>query len=159
MVRTSHRAGRMDAGRRGWTPDRAADPPPVDVSSVEPAPSRAGFSLLEVTIAIVILAVLSFTTALVLVPVSREHRAARETDIANSVVRSILEEVHATPFNEIIARYPQGNEIVIAALDAGLVRITYENPAADPLVMRIDLSWNSPEQGPMQRSFFTVRTE
>jgi len=120
---------------------------------------RAGFSLIEVTIAIVILAALSFTTALVLVPVSREHRAARESDIANSAVRSILEEIHATPFNELLARYPDGEEIDIAGLEGGEIRVSYENPGSDPLVLRLDLSWDSPEQGPVERSFFTVRTE
>jgi len=115
--------------------------------------------MIEITIAIVILAVLSFTTALVLVPVSREHRAARETDIANSAVRNILESIHATPFNEILARYPDGQVIDIAALPNGEIRVSYENPGADPLIVRLDLSWDSPEQGPTQRSFFTVRTE
>ncbi len=120
---------------------------------------QSGFSLLEVTIAIVILTVLSFTTALVLIPVSREHRSARETDVANASVRTILEEVHATPFNEILTRYPDGDQIAIVGLTNGLIAVSYENAAADPLVMRLDLSWDSPEQGPMQRSFFTVRTE
>jgi prepilin-type N-terminal cleavage/methylation domain-containing protein len=128
-----------------------------------PAPRRPvrrdGFSLIEVTIAIVILAVLSFTTALALVPVSREHRAARETDIANSAVRSILEEIHATPFNEILGRYPDGEVIGIAALENGEIRVSYENPGSNPLILRLDLSWESPEMGPTQRSFFTVRTE
>jgi len=112
-----------------------------------------------VTIAIVILTVLSLTTALVLVPVSREHRTARQTDVANSAVRNILESVHATPFNEIVNRYPDGGVIPIPALPGGQVTISYTDPTADPLYMQLDLSWNSPENGLMQKTFYTVRTE
>ena len=120
---------------------------------------EAGFSLIEVTIAIVILTVLSFTTALVLVPVSREHRSAQETDIANAAVRSVLESVHATPFNELLGRYPNGDTIPITDLSSGQIAISYEDPAADPLVMQLDLTWESNQSGSMSRSFFTVRTE
>ena len=123
------------------------------------AGTEAGFSLIEVTIAIVILAVLSVTTALVLVPVSREHRSAQETDIANAAVRSVLESVHATPFNELIGRYPDGGTIPITDLSNGQIAISYQDPAADPLIMQLDLTWDSDESGAMQRSFFTVRTE
>ena len=120
---------------------------------------NGGFSLIEVTIAIVILAVLSFTTALVLVPVSREHRSARETDIANAAVRSVLESVHATPFNELLINYPNGNTIPITDLTNGQIAVSYADPTADPLIMQLDLSWDSPESGAMSRTFFTVRTE
>jgi prepilin-type N-terminal cleavage/methylation domain-containing protein len=145
-------------------PARPAKRAPIGAGTpVEPAiradTARAGFSLIEVTIAIVILTVLSFTTVLVLVPVSKEHRGARETDIANTAVRNIIEAVHATPFNEILTRYPDGQVIAIGALPSGEVRVSYEDVEADPLIMRLDLSWDSPELGPTQRSFFTVRTE
>ena len=128
-----------------------------------PSPRRgrgeAGFSLIEITIAIVILTVLSFTTALVLVPVSREHRSARETDIANAAVRSVLESIHATPFNEILTNYPPDDVIDIAELENGQITVSYEDPTADPLVVQLDLTWDSDESGAMSRSFFTVRTE
>ena len=130
--------------------------------SEETKPRRArdaGFSLIEVTIAIVILAVLSFTTALVLVPVSREHRSARETDIANAAVRSVLESVHATPFNELLITYPNGNTIPITNLTNGQIAVSYTDVNADPLIMQLDLSWDSAESGSMSRTFFTVRTE
>ena len=140
---------RERARRRPATPD--APPPAAERSS--------GFSLVEVTIAIVVLTVLSFTTALVLVPVSREHRAAREMDLANASVRSVLESIHATPFSEIVTRYPNGTEWTVEDLPEGQIEISYEDPTADPLRVQLDLSWNSPDQGAMQRSFFTIRTE
>ncbi len=120
---------------------------------------EGGFSLVEVMIAVVILTILTFTTALVLVPVGREHRSTRETSVANAAAQSILEELHATPFNEILTRYPDGQTIEITELQNGSVQVTYEDPTSDPLIVQVDLSWESRDLGPRSESYFTVRTE
>jgi len=99
------------------------------------------------------------STALVLAPVAREHRSARESDNANAAVRDILEGMHATPFNEITTRYPQGAVLPIPDLTNGQIMISYQNPSSDPLVIQVDLRYDTPDSGQIQRTFFTVRTE
>jgi len=129
------------------------------VKESRPKPVKSGFSLVEVMIAVVILTILTFTTALVLVPVGREHRSTRETSVANAAAQNILEELHATPFNEILTRYPDGQSIEINELQNGSVQVSYEDPTSDPLIVQIDLSWESRDLGPRSQTYFTVRTE
>lgn len=143
----------------------ATSPPTTRVPPEEPPeapgsrPATAGFTLIEVTVAVAILAVLAFSTLLILVPVSREHRLTRESDVAVAVARNLLEQVYTVPFNDLLDRFPPGQVIPVAGLDGGQIQISYEDTTADPIVMQADLSWNSADYGPMARSFFTVRTE
>lgn len=118
-----------------------------------------GFTLIEMIIAIAILTILAFSTVLVLVPVAREHRSARESDSANAAVRDVLEGMHATPFLEITTRYPEGIQIPIPDLPGGLITIDYQNANSDPLVIQVDLQYDTPDSGQISRTFFTVRTE
>jgi prepilin-type N-terminal cleavage/methylation domain-containing protein len=119
---------------------------------------RAGFSLLEVMVGVAILATLTLSSMLVFVPVSRQARINREVAMANSEARRILEKVHAVPFTKVQDLFPDGIEIPIAALPDGKIVTSYVDPATDPLVMRAVLTWDSPNVGPMMRTFFTVMT-
>ena len=120
---------------------------------------RGGFSLLEVVITIAILTSVCLATTLLLVPVARQSRIGRETETANLAANRVLERIQSTPFRDIISSYPQGSEQAVAELPNGKIKIIYEDPAADPLVIQADLSWESVELGPMSRTFNTVRTE
>jgi hypothetical protein len=118
-----------------------------------------GISLLEVVITVALLTAVGLATAILLVPIARQSRIQRETDIANLAARRILEQVQATPFNDIVQNFPDGSVRVIPELEGGVITISYADPAADPLVLRANLTWESPELGTMQRTFDTVRTE
>ena len=118
-----------------------------------------GFSLLEVVITIALLTSVALSVAILLVPIARQSRIQRETEIANIAAKRVLEKVQATPFHEILTMYPNGSIQAIPQLPGGMIVVTYADPDADPLFLRADLSWNSPEVGPMSRRFETVRTE
>ena len=94
-----------------------------------------------------------------LVPVTRQNRISRDMERAVSEVRNMLEKVHAAPFNEITTLYPAGTVIPISDLDDGQIVVDYDDPDADPLMMRLEMSWNSEDLGTVTRSYFTVRTE
>lgn len=120
---------------------------------------ESGFSMMEVATAVSLLGILTISTMLTLLPVSRQTRLNREVEAATSAVRDVLEQVHATPFAEIPALYPDGLAIELDTLPAGEVLVGYEDATADPLLMSLTISWQSPEVGAMSRSFVTVKTE
>ncbi len=122
------------------------------------APGRRGLTLVEVMLAVAILTIVALSTAALVVPISRQARIGREMDVADAEVRCILEKVHALPFSTVTALYPDNAEIAVAGLRAGKIVVSYEDVAADPLVMFVDLTWDSPNMGPMSRRFATVMT-
>ena len=121
--------------------------------------ATSGLSLLEVVISIALLSSLALGSLLVFVPISRQSRVNREISLANFEARRVLEKVHAVPFKDVTTLYADGLEYIIPTLPEGKVRTSYEDPNSDPLVLRVAISWESPELGSMQRTFFTVRTE
>lgn len=129
------------------------------VRVLAPGAREQGFSLLEVVITIALLTSVALSVAILLVPIARQSRIQRETEIANIAAKKVLEKVQATPFHEIVTAYPNGSIHAIPDLPSGRIVVTYADPDADPLFLRADLSWDSPEVGPMSRRFETVRTE
>jgi prepilin-type N-terminal cleavage/methylation domain-containing protein len=128
---------------------------------VERHGSRAerGMTLLEVVIAVAILTSLALSSTLIFIPVSRQARVNREISVANNEAKRVMEKVQAVPFKDVTRIYPNGRVIVIGVLPNGTITTTYSDPAADPLVLRAVLSWDSPDLGTMTREFYTVRTE
>ena len=120
---------------------------------------RGGFTLLEVVLTIAILSAVALATTLLLVPVARQSRIGRETEVANLEARKVLEKFQALPFKDILKTYPQATSIGVPALPGGNIVISYADPAADPLVIQANLTWQSADLGLMQRTFNTVRTE
>jgi Tfp pilus assembly protein PilV len=118
-----------------------------------------GLSLLEVVVTIAVLTGVALGAALLLAPMARQARINRETSIANVETQRVLEELQAAPLRDIVALYPQGSVRPIPQLPGGSLRVSYVDPAADPLVVDVELTWNSPDLGSMQRSFHTIRTE
>ncbi|MEM7168353.1 MAG: type II secretion system protein [Planctomycetota bacterium] len=125
----------------------------------EPRDSESGFSLIEVAVAVALLSILTVSTLLTLIPVSRQTRLNREMESASAAVRDLMERVHATPFSEIPSLYPDGTVVALASLESGEVTIGYEDVTADPLIISFDLAWDSPQVGSMSRTFTTVKTE
>jgi type II secretory pathway component PulJ len=118
-----------------------------------------GISLLEVAVTIALLTSVALATAILLVPVARQSRIQRETEVANLAARRVLEQFQATPFSDLVADFPDGSVQTIPDLPSGTITISYADPAADPLVLTANLTWESPELGTMQRTFNAVRTE
>lgn len=110
-------------------------------------------------ITIAILTTVALTTAILLVPIARQTRIQRETEVANAAARQVLENIQSTAFNKILVDYPNGSVHSVVGLPNGRITISYIDPNADPLVVRADLSWDSPELGAMARTFDTIRTE
>lgn len=120
---------------------------------------QAGFSMIEVAVAVAILGVLTISTLLTLIPVSRQTRLNREMEAAAAGMRDAMERVQATPFSELLTLYPDGSVLPVATLADGEITVSYADPAADPLLITFALTWDSPDVGPMERTYLTVRTE
>ena len=120
--------------------------------------SSRGFTLLEVMLGVALLSVLTLSTALVSVPISRQARSNREVAMANTEAVRILEKVHTVPFTKIPTIYPDGSDIPIASLPGGNLHINFDDVDGDPLILHTVLSWDSPNIGQIQRTFHTVIT-
>ena len=118
-----------------------------------------GFTLLEVVITVALLAAVTLSGMLLIVPVARQARIRREVQFANSAARRMLEKIQAAPFSEILTLYPASYVEPIVDLPGGVLGITYVDPTTDPLEIQASLTWQSPEMGTMQRTFNTLRTE
>ena len=124
-----------------------------------PREREEGFSLIEVAVAVALLSILTVSTLLTLIPISRQTRLNREMEAASSAVRDLMERVHATPYSDVAALYPDGTVMTLADLENGEVTIAYDDVTADPLIISFDLRWESPQIGAMSRTFTTVKTE
>ena len=71
----------------------------------------------------------------------------------------VLERIQAVPFSEIQELYPDKTVIDVANLPEGSMTVTYDDPAADPLIINLLLSWKSIDLGNMSWDFMTMRTE
>jgi hypothetical protein len=109
-------------------------------------------------VGVALLTMLTLSAALVSVPISRQARSNREVAMGNTEAIRILERVHAVPFSKITTIYPDGIVIPVASLPSGTVAIQYDDPSADPLVLRATLAWASSDIGQIQRTFHTVIT-
>ncbi len=117
-----------------------------------------GFSLLELVFALSILSILALSTMLAFVPVGRQSRTSRQVELASIAVKSILENVQATPYSNLLNTYPNGSESSVAGLDDGMVTINYEDTTSDPLVMQVTINWTS-ETGALSKTFFASKTQ
>ena len=120
---------------------------------------RAGLTLLEVVLAIVLLTSLALATLVLLVPIARQSRVNREVHTADTEVKKVLERIHATPFNDLLTLYPPGTSQPMTGLASGQLVVNYVDPAADPLEIQVTFSWSSPNLGSMKKTFTTARTE
>lgn len=133
------------------------------ISSWKPSlPGRRredGFTLFEIVVTIGLLAIVSSSVLMTVVPVGRQSRLNREMEIAASSARNLVARIQVTPFNELLEVYPEGTVIAVPELDSGNLTVAYEDVNTDPLVVLIDLTWTSPDIGPVTTDFVTVRTE
>lgn len=148
--------------RRSWL-DEARQPgscsKPEWTIGTSPEIGAHGFSLLELMLTVSVLAIATLAAALIVVPVARESRLRREVETANVAAKRVLERIQSTPFTSILSTYPQGHVETVPGLNSSALTIQYADPAADPLDIRLDLVWVSPEAGSITRTFYTLRTE
>ncbi|MCZ6795624.1 MAG: hypothetical protein O7J95_18625 [Planctomycetota bacterium] len=121
--------------------------------------TRRGMMLLEVTSTVAFLTTVALSISLMVVPIARQSRLNKEVSTANAEAKQLLERIQATPFNELLASYPDGMVEVLPDLPGGQLTVQYEDVNADPLLVEVQLVWDSPEFGLMQRTFHSARTE
>jgi hypothetical protein len=110
-------------------------------------------------LAIAILTAVTLATTLLIVPIARQTRINRETEVATAAAQRVIEKFQATPFHQLVTLYPQGTTMTVPDLPSGSIAVSYADPDADPLLIRVDLSWQSEDLGSMLVNFHTVRTE
>jgi len=117
-----------------------------------------GISLLEVMIAVAVISLATLSATLLLVPVARQSNLRREIELANTSAKRILERIQSTPFESILGTYPPSYGETITGLPGGALTVTYTDPATDPLLIQVALTWDNAQMGTLQRTFDTVRT-
>src|SRR5258706_1135074 len=70
--------------------------------------SKAGFNLVEMMVAMAIIAIGLFALISGLVSAIRADRETRETVIALNIARNVLEDMRNYPFNSVYANYSTG---------------------------------------------------
>jgi prepilin-type N-terminal cleavage/methylation domain-containing protein len=106
--------------------------------------ARAGLTLVEVMIATTILAVGALVAFPTMLSFSDLSDAAREENVATHDLMTAVEDVMSTPFTQITSTYKAGAPIPrFDALHLGeeSIVVTYDDPAADPLIITITASW------------------
>ena len=119
---------------------------------------EVGMTLLEVALALTLVAILALSFAEVALAVAGYGRLHGDLTAANTEIIRHLERFQATPFSELTAEFPDGAVIPLTSLPSGNVEVVHEESEEDLLVVRLDLSWDSPEHGDFHRSFHAVRT-
>ncbi len=86
---------------------------------------------------------------------------AREENVASHDLMVAVEDVLAAPFPSITTSYPDGAAIPkftrLHLRDEQIV-VQYANPAADPLLVSLVLSWSDSKGRPRQETFRCART-
>ncbi len=119
---------------------------------------RGGFTILEITVAISLMAVVALSVLLTFAPLARHSRLSKEMETAAAEVTNFLEQFQTTPYDQALAAFPDGQVLPVPALASGQVSCVYEDVDADPLVLSLQLTWESPDAGTMTRDFTAVKT-
>ena len=135
------------------------DPQNDLLPNADPPSQEAGFSILEVYVAAALLVVVMFSAMLTVVPVSRQVRISDDIDTVVAQVQNTLERLQVTPYSDIVTAFPAGVQLALTDVESGTLTITYEDPTADPLQIRVTANWTIPDLGPVERIFSTTRTE
>lgn len=114
-------------------------------------------TLIEVMIAAMTLLLLTLGIMITLVPVRRQNQVSREMGQVTMEAERVLERLLAVPFSDLTVTYPQDTVLPISTVPNGEARIHYEDPAANPLTIELNVLWQSPDSGAMSRRFVTAR--
>jgi len=125
--------------------------------------------LVEVLVALLVFSVALGGILSCLVNIMETIDLAHDQSQATSDLRSMLERVRATPFDDILTRFPHGTVNGPAlypytdilgnyALDQESVVVTYANATTDPLEIHVGLSWQDKRRRTRTASMATYRT-
>lgn len=135
-------------------------PPRIEIhgaSSLRPARDR-GLTTVEVIVASTTLLLITLAVMMVLHPIGRQNRLSREAALANAEAQRVLDRMQTLPFGTLTTLYPQDTKLSLPSLTDGTVTITYEDEAATPLVIGVNVSWTNADDGTIDRQFTTART-
>ena len=104
-----------------------------------------GFTLVEVMVALVVLAIMSLAASGMLFSSAAVSNNDTEFKTAMADLQAVMEAINGTPFDNIVTTYPNGQ--AVAAFD-GLhlndesLTVSYPNPAAtNPLQVDFKVTW------------------
>jgi prepilin-type N-terminal cleavage/methylation domain-containing protein len=137
----------------------AADP----IASARRArrPSPRGFTLVEVVLAIVVLAISALVAFPTMLSFTQLSDAASDENLATHDLMAAVEDLMATPFANLTTTYAHGTAIpkyTGRSLANEQIVVTYPDPAADPLEIVLTASWTDRRGHPRQEAFRCVRT-
>ncbi len=138
--------------------------------------SSAGFTLLEVLIAIAILAVVSLASAMVMIPVVKAQNESREFTQATAMGRAVLEELYSRSLEELTNS--QDGYLLASNWPKKGTQIFGETPSfselndptiptvdvstgpleSDPIEILVTVSWTGRDSGLITKEFWVVRT-
>ena len=115
-------------------------------------------TLVEMTIALSLLSLLTLSAIVVVVPVGRQARLGREIDVATTAVRTHLQRVQLMDFDQISPAYALTATTPVANLPGGNVSVTSTTVSADSVEVQFTVSWTSADIGTYSKTFTTLRT-
>ena len=134
---------------------RTQDPP------TRPGPRRRGFTLVEVIVATMLLALAALAAFPTMVSCFGLSQAAREENLATHDLMAAVEDVMAAPFSVVTTTYPDGQPIPkfdALHLQNESITVSYVDPTADPLLITLVANWSDCKGRPRQEVFRCART-
>ena len=125
------------------------------------AHARAGFTFIEVVIAIVILAVAALVAFPTMLSFFELSDTAREENVATHDLMAAVEDILCTPFANVTTTYADGQPIPkytrLHLRDEQIV-VRYDDPTTDPLLVTVTATWSDSKGRPRQEIYRCVRT-
>ncbi len=128
----------------------------------------AGFTLLEVTIAMGVFALVMASAAQVLLSFSSSMNIQEQRQQAVQHCRAVLTQMRqdrdtsVLPFpNQIVGTWPNGRQINdpnLVSLSNEIITVTYANAAADPLQVTVTSRWNDMQGRAVSATVSTLLT-
>jgi prepilin-type N-terminal cleavage/methylation domain-containing protein len=137
---------------------------------------QEGFTLLEVMMAMSLLAVVSLAAALLLLPILDEQHHTREVTRATGHTRAVLEELYSRTLEDLTnnqdgyllaSNWPKkGRQVFdesptlleMADLSIPTLDVTVTDLEADPLEILLTVTWEGRDVGTTEHQFWVVRT-
>jgi hypothetical protein len=113
-----------------------------------------GFTLIETFAAMALMTIGFLGFYATIHASSRLRETADETNIAVFKLQTVAEHIYSIPFDDVTAAMPDGGAVDLTALVDSLpendfslmdeqVRVTYDDPFADPLRFNVAITWTS----------------
>lgn len=128
---------------------------------------KAGFTLLEITLALAVFTIIMGATAQALITYYVALDMQNQRTAAVEACRGLLSDMRDLRDNNsgsfpesVTTQWPDGATVPIAGLRAGQsMRVDYVNPQANPLEVRVTAQWMDIQGHPVSVSLSTVLTD